>query len=189
MEDKLRGFSAFNEGGEIGIYLEKFERIMRECEIQEDRWVFYLTTKLPERLCARVGPLIDSRANYKEIYTSLLESEGETESSFGTRLLSITADQLKSMTGVQIVEKFHRLIKGLFSKATTKEECSLALTKAMIRHHIPVHGKLFLEMREIATYQQLTKGMTDWLCTREVGNFFRPAGLSYNKPLHPHKRS
>ncbi len=46
---------------------EKFEHIMKECEMKENRWVLYLTAKLPERLCVSVGPLIDNKAKYKEI--------------------------------------------------------------------------------------------------------------------------
>ena len=151
--------------------LEKFERIMfeceiLECEILECKWTFYLTTKLPERLCVRVGPLIDNNADFHTIKASLLESDGETESTFGFRLLSIISDTLKSMTTTQIVEYVHRLAKGLFLKAQSRDDYLLTITKAVIKQHIPTHGKTFLESRDIMTYPQLCKAMIDWLNTR-----------------------
>ena len=101
-----------------------------------------MTTKLPERLCVRVDPLIDNEANYYVIRASLLESE----TSFGSKLMSITPDTLKSMTGVQIVEHIHRLAKGLMETAQTKDDCIPALTEVSLNITFPIMVKSFLRL-------------------------------------------
>ncbi len=49
------------DGCELGAYLEKFERIMRESEIEVNCWAERLYPRLPERLCVRVAQLRDVR--------------------------------------------------------------------------------------------------------------------------------
>ncbi len=37
-QEKLKGLGSYREGTEMTAYLEKFEMIMRECEIEEGAW-------------------------------------------------------------------------------------------------------------------------------------------------------
>ncbi len=164
-DDKLRGFDNFRDPGQIGMYLDKFTRIMTECQIPQKDWTFYLTTKLPEGLCVRIGPLLDSDADFQTVRSSLLKSEGETETSFASKLFALNPDFFKTMSGIQIAEHTQRLVKGLLTKARSFEDVYLIWTKASIKQNIPNHGRVFLEGGEINTFQDLCTSLTDWLNT------------------------
>ncbi len=162
----------YKDPGQIGMYLDKFTRIMTECQIPKKDWTFYLTTKLPERLCVRIGPLLDSDADFQTVCSSLLESEGETETSFASKLFALNPDFFKTMSGIQIAEHTQRLVKGWLTKAHSFDDVYLIWTKAFIKQNIPNHGRVFLEGREINTFQGLCTALTDWLNTRAPNNFF-----------------
>ncbi len=43
IKDKLAGFSGFREGGDLTLYLEKFEHVMKDCEIAKASWAMLRT--------------------------------------------------------------------------------------------------------------------------------------------------
>ncbi len=50
----------YNESEELLGYLDKFERILRECKINRAEWAERLFPRLPERLCTRVAGVRDN---------------------------------------------------------------------------------------------------------------------------------
>ncbi len=91
-KDKLAGLIGFQERGDLPPYLDKFEYLMRTCEVDEEEWVDKLHPKLPERLCARVRTLVDDNEGYVELKGALLMAVGETVAEYGSRLFSITSE-------------------------------------------------------------------------------------------------
>ncbi len=80
----------YKDGSELGAYLEKFERIMREGEIEDKFWAERLYPRLPERLCVRVAQLRDDRSVYAEVKGVLLKAAGETAITYGNQLFDAT---------------------------------------------------------------------------------------------------
>ncbi len=52
----------WKESMDLGLFLERFERTMRECEVAEEEWVDRLCAKLQEKLCVRISDLRDEDA-------------------------------------------------------------------------------------------------------------------------------
>ncbi len=78
LQEKLKGLGVYKEGSELGAYLGKFERIMREGKVSESDWGERLYPRLPETLCMRVAQARDSDEEYGEIKRILLKATGET---------------------------------------------------------------------------------------------------------------
>ncbi len=90
MQEKLKGLGVYKYGSELGAYLEKFERIMREGEIEDKFWAERLYPRLPERLCVRVAQLRDDGSVYAEVKGVLLKAAGETAITYGNQLFDAT---------------------------------------------------------------------------------------------------
>ncbi len=111
-KDKLAGISVFRDSGDLVLFLENFEFIMRECEVPKEGWVSKLYPKLSERLCARVRPLVDEGVDYCAVKSALLKAVGETVATYGHKLFNMTGDSVKSMSPDQIVDLIQRNAKG-----------------------------------------------------------------------------
>lgn len=97
------------ESVDLGMYLDRFERIMRECEVEADEWVEKLFARLNEKLCVRVNELRDEGAGYEVIKRALLKAVGETTITYGHRIFELTGEALKAKTGDEIVDEISRL--------------------------------------------------------------------------------
>ncbi len=84
------------EGSEIGDYLGKLERIMREEKVSESDWRERLYPRLPETLCMRVAQARDSEEEYGEIKTILLKATGVTAITYGNQLLKANRTCLRA---------------------------------------------------------------------------------------------
>ncbi len=90
LKEKLTGLGVVKESVDLGMYLDRFERIMRECEVEADEWVEKLFARLNEKLCVRVNELRDEGAGYEVIKRALLKAVGETTITYGHRIFELT---------------------------------------------------------------------------------------------------
>ncbi len=174
--EKLKGLGVYKEGNELGAYLEKFERIMREGKISESDWGERLYSRLPESLCMRVAQARDRNEEYGEIKRILLKAMGETAITYGNQLLEATGELFKGMTAGGLADWLLRVTKGMCQSCKGVEECMLAMALAVLRRNLPPSGKAFLEMRKIGEWEELREALEDWMSGRQKGNFYRPLG-------------
>ncbi len=90
LQEKLKGLGVYKDGNDLGAYLEKFERIMREGELEDKFWAERPDPRLPERLCVRVAQLRDDGSVYAEVKGVLLKAAGETAITYGNHLFDAT---------------------------------------------------------------------------------------------------
>ncbi len=45
IKDKLAGFAGFKKGGDLTLFLEKFEHVMWDCDFEKVRWASKLYAK------------------------------------------------------------------------------------------------------------------------------------------------
>ncbi len=143
MQEKLKGLGVYKDGNELGAYLEKFERIMRESKVEEEDWSERLYPRLPERLCVRVAQLRDDGSKYSDVKNVLLKAAGETTITYGNQLFDANSDTFKSMSASSIVEWMQRTVKGTCQGCTNLEEGILAIALALTRRVLPQSGKMF----------------------------------------------
>ncbi len=144
-QEKLRGLGMFREASDLCAYLDRFERIMTDCEINRAEWSERLFARLTERLCMKVSELMDEGADYEILKGALLKAVGETTITYGHKLFELTGEALKAKTGDEVVDTICRICKGLFQGAKSVEECVFALAMAVTRQVIPSSGKVFIE--------------------------------------------
>lgn len=118
--------------------MERFERIMRECEVEADEWVDKLFSRLNEKLCVRVSALKDEGAGYEAIKGALLN---------GHRIFELNGEALKAKTGDEIVDLIGRNCRGLFQNSKSVEDCVFALAIAITRQVIPSGGRVSWKIR------------------------------------------
>ncbi len=176
LQEKLKGLGVYKEGNELGAFLAKFERIMRESEVDERSWAERLYPKLPERMCLRVAQERDEEVEYKEVKRVLLKAAGETAITYGNQLFEANSELCKSMTAGGIAEWLRRMVEGVFQGCKSIEDCRLAIALALLRRVLPQGGKAFMENRKVSEWGELRDSLEDWMSGREKGNFFRPLG-------------
>ncbi len=176
LQEKLKGLGVYKEGNELGAFLAKFERIMRESEVDERSWAERLYPKLPERMCLRVAQERDGEVEYKEVKRVLLKAAGETAITYGNQLFEANSELFKSMTAGGIAEWLRRVVEGVFQGCKSIEDCRLAIALALLRRVLPQGGKAFMENRKVSEWGELRDSLEDWMSGREKGNFFRPLG-------------
>ncbi len=176
LQEKLKGLGVYKEGSELGAYLGKFERIMREGKVSESDWGERLYPRLPETLCMRVAQARDSDEEYGEIKRILLKATGETAITYGNQLLEANGELFKGMNVGGIVDWLLRVTKGMCQGCQSIEECMLAMALAVLRRSLPQGGKAFLEMRKISEWGELREALEDWMSGRQRGNFYKPLG-------------
>ncbi len=176
LQEKLKGLGVYKEGSELGAFLAKFERIMRESAVAESSWAERLYPKLPERMCLRVAQERDEDVEYKEVKRVLLKAAGETAITYGNQLFEANSELFKSMTAGGIAEWLRRVVEGVFQGCKSIGDCRLAIALALLRRVLPQGGKAFMESRKICEWGELRDSLEDWMSGREKGNFFRPLG-------------
>ncbi len=176
LQEKLKGLGVYKEGTELGAYLGKFERIMREGKVSENDWGERLYPRLSETLCLRIAQARDSDEPYEEIKKILLKAMGETAITYGNQLLEANGDLFKGMTAGGIADWLLRVTKGMCQGSKSIEECMLAIALAVLRRSLPQSGKAFLEMRKIGEWGELREALEDWMSGRQRGNFYKPLG-------------
>ncbi len=174
--EKLKGLGVYKEGNELGAYLEKFERIMKEGGISEGDWGERLYSRLPETLCMRVAQARDRGEEYGEIKRIRLKATGETAITYGNQLLEASGESLKGMTAGGLTDWLVRVTKGMCQGCKGVEDCMLAIALAVLRRNLPPSGKAYLEMRKIGEWGELRDALEDWMSGRQKGNFYRPLG-------------
>ncbi len=176
LHEKLKGLGVYKEGTELGAYLGKFERIMREGKVSENDWGERLYPRLPETLCMRVAQARDNEEQYEEIKRILLKAMGETAITYRNQLLEANGDLFKGMTAGGIADWLLRVTKGMCQGSKSIEECMLAIALAVLRRSLPQSGKAFFEMRKIGEWGELREALEDWMSGRQKGNVYRPLG-------------
>ncbi len=176
LQEKLKGLGVYKDGSELGAFLAKFERIMKESTIDEGSWAERLYPKLPERMCLRVEQEREEEVEYKEIKRVLLKAAGETAITYGNQLFEANSELFKGKTAGGIAEWLRRVIEGVFQGCRSIEECRLAIALALLRRVLPQGGKAFMETRKVSEWGELRDSLEDWMSGREKGNFFRPLG-------------
>ncbi len=109
----------YKETSDLGWYIEKFERIMRDCEVEVEK----LVTRLGERLYVRISSLMDEGAAYEVIREALMKAVGETPITYGHRIFEMSGEAVKAMTGDEIVVLISRNCRGLFQGTKSVEDC------------------------------------------------------------------
>ncbi len=91
LKERLEGLGMYKETSDLGWwYIEKFERIMRDCEVEVEKWVEKLVTRLGERLYVRISSLMDEGAAYEVIREALMKAVGETPITYGHRIFEMS---------------------------------------------------------------------------------------------------
>ena len=178
MQEKLKGLGSYKDGSELGAYMEKFERIMRENKVEKD-WAERLYPRLPERLCVRVAQVRDEGVEYCEVKRVLLKAAGETAITYGNQLFEASSDTFKSMSASSMVDWMQRTVKGTCQSCETLDEGVLAIALALTRRVLPQCGKMFMENRSIKSWGDYREALEDWMAGRQRGNFFKPLGSSF----------
>ncbi len=163
---------------DLGLFLERFEGTMRECEVAEEEWVDRLCARLQEKLCVWISDLRDEDAGYDAVKGALLKAAGETTITYGHRIFELTGESLKAKSGDEAMDVIVRLCKGLFQGAKSVEECVFALAMAITRQVIPVGGRTFLENKAVNSIKKLREGWCDWVSGRQRGNLYKVLGNS-----------
>ncbi len=172
--DKLKTLGSYKESTELASYLEKFERIMKECGIKEEGWSERLFPRLPERLCSRVASVRDEGAGYEEVKGVLLKSVGETALTYGHQLFELSGEVIKHKTAGEICEQVTRISRGVLQGCVTLEQCVVALATALTRRVMPQAGKVFMESKKVASMEDLRDSWETWMSGRQKGNFYKP---------------
>ncbi len=173
-QEKLKMLGNYKENSEMLGYLQKFERIMKECRIDVGEWEERLFPRLPERLCARISGVRDEGGSYDDVKLLLLKAVGETSLTYGHQLFELTGESLKAKCASEIVESIERVCRGVLQGCLALEECVVALAAALTRRVIPPAGKTYLETRKLKTMEDVRDSWEVWLSGRMKGNFFRP---------------
>ncbi len=176
LQEKLKGLGVYKEGNELGAFMAKFERIMKESEVDERSWAERLYPKLPERMCLRVAQERDEEVAYEEIKRVLLKAAVETAITYGNQLFEANSELFKSMTAGGIVEWLRRVMEGVLQGCKNVGDCRVSIALALLRKVLPQGGKAFMETRKVSEWGELRDGLEDWMSGREKGNFFRPLG-------------
>ncbi len=71
-KEKLTRLGSFKEGGDLTLFLQKFEYVMSDCNVDEELWVDFLYPTLPERLYGRIKLLMEDKGEYSVVKTTLL---------------------------------------------------------------------------------------------------------------------
>ncbi len=186
-QEKLKGLGSYRERTEMTAYLEKFEMIMRECEIEEGAWPERLFPRLTEKLCARLASVREERATYGVVKSALLKTMGETSLTYGTQLFELTGEAMKAKTAGDVVDTLFRITRGLVQECKTVSDAILAVTLAAARKILPPGGKTFMDSRKITSEQELRDAWEDWMLGRQKGNYFKLLGVAggseVNRPV------
>ncbi len=145
----------YKETSDLGWYIEKFERIMRDCEVEVEKWVEKLVTRFGERLYVRISSLMDEGAAYEVIKEALMKAVGETPIMHGHRIFEMSGEAVKSMMGDETVDLISRNCRGLFQGAKSVEDCVFALAMVITRQVIPSGGKFFMENKTVTSMREL----------------------------------
>ncbi len=173
-QEKLKVLVVYKESAELLGYLEKFERILRECKIDKSEWAERLFPRLPERLCSRIAGVRDEGGDYEAIKVVLLKAVGETSLTYGHQLFELSGEYLKSKTSGEVVELIERVCRGVLQECQTLEEAVVALATALTRRVIPPGGKTYLEGKKFTSMEGLRDAWETWMSGRQKGNFYKP---------------
>jgi len=149
--EKMKALGSYKEGTELSDYLMKFERILRECKVDEGSWSERLYPRLPEKLCARVTAERDDEAEYSVVKQALLKTVGETTLTYGRHLFELSGEGLKHMTGGDACEQIVKVCKGVLQGCVTLDQCVVALAMAVTRRVMPQPGKVYLRPSPLRT--------------------------------------
>ncbi len=174
----LKGLHVYKEGSSMCGFLLKFERIMGECDIEEDEWIRYLFPNLSDKLYARLADC-GCGDDYGETRKVLLMAVRETVVSYGHMLFDTLGEQLKTKNAGDIHEFMRRMVSGLFQGCESVKDCEAVLAIAFTRHIMPLAGKTFLETRKLVTMADHLDAWETWLSGRQSGIFFRPRVSGY----------
>lgn len=175
LKDRLASIGTYKEPADLQLFLDKYERLMRECKVERDDWLGHLLPKLDESLYARASRMVDKGEDYAAVRLGLLRSKGDTIWSSGVKVFGLTGEELKTVSGADAMDKIVRLVEGLFQGAVTRNDYVFALSLAMSRHVLPPTGRVFLENRGVSDLDGLRNAWDDWRSGRDPNNFFRPA--------------
>ncbi len=173
-QEKMKALGSYKEGTELGDYLGKFERLLKECKVDEGSWSERLYPRLPERLCTRVAAERDEEAGYSVVKQALLQTVGETTLTYGRNLFDLSGEGLKHLAGGDACEHVVKTCRGVLQGCETLDQCVLALARAVTRRVLPQPGKVYMETKPIKSLKELREMWETWVSGRQRGNFYKP---------------
>ncbi len=173
-QEKMKALGSYKEGTELGDYLSKFERILKECKVDEGSWSERLYPRLPEKLCTKVAAERDEEAGYSVIKQALLKTVGETTLTYGRNLFDLSGEGLKHLAGGDACEQIVKTCRGVLQGCETLDQCVLALAMAVTRRVLPQPGKVYMETKSIKSLKELREMWETWVSGRQKGNFYKP---------------
>ncbi len=173
-QEKMRALGSYKEGTELSDYLCKFERLLKECKVDEGSWSERLYPRLPERLCARVAAERDGEMGYSVVKQALLQTVGETTLTYGRNLFELSGEGLKHLAGGDACEHIVKTCRGVLQGCETLEQCVVALATAVTRRVLPQPGKVYMETKPIKSLKELREMWETWVAGRQKGNFYKP---------------
>ncbi len=118
-QEKMKALGSYKEGTELGDYLGKFERLLKECKVDEGSWSERLYPRLPERLCTRVAAERDEEAGYSVVKQALLKTVSETTLTYGRNLFDLSGEGLKHLAGGDTCEHIVKTCRGVLQGCPT----------------------------------------------------------------------
>ncbi len=173
-QEKMRALGSYKEGTELSDYLCKFERLLKECKVDEGSWAERLYPRLPEKLCVRVAAERDGDMGYPVVKQALLQTVGETTLTYGRNLFELSGEGLKHLAGGDACEHIVKTCRGVLQGCETLEQCVVALATAVTRRVLPQPGKVYMETKPIKSLKELREMWETWVAGRQKGNFYKP---------------
>ena len=113
---------------DLEVYLTGLEQTLTKCQVEEEEWVFYLTSNLKGKYKILMqGLTVDDEEDYQMVKGRLLEAAGFTTKEAGAILMALTIDFRRGMTVLQHFQTLLRLIKRMCKGVETVHDCYFAM--------------------------------------------------------------
>ncbi len=87
----------YKEGEDLSSFLNQFEYVMRESEVDRKDWGAKLLNRLTPKLNQGVWPRLEMGAEYDELRSYLMNSVGATVAAYNHRLFAVNLDSIRKL--------------------------------------------------------------------------------------------
>ena len=124
--------------------------------MEEEEWVFYLTSNLKGKYKILMqGLTVDDEEDYQTVKGRLLEAAGFTTKEAGAILMALSTDFRRGMTALQHFQMLLRLIKRMCKGVETVNDCYFAMLLPAIKRTLPREGVAFLDQKDPKSIDEL----------------------------------
>ena len=162
-ERLLRNLHPIKEKEDLEVYLNGMEHILRQCQVDEDEWLFYLMAKMSGRYAPLVqGLTIDDDEEYEAVKGRMLEAAGLTTIDAGQQLFQLNSADTRGKTALEVFQLVTRLIKRIYKGAVTVHDYLLAIAVPVLRKMLPKEGVAFLDQKCPKSMEAMLDSLQQW---------------------------